>query len=416
MIQRRRATLVAFLAVMGPGIITGFAGNDAGGIATYTAAGARYGYGLLWLLAVTSLSLLVIVEMNARMGVVTGKGLSDLIRERFGVRWTIVAMAALLVANGSNVVAEYAGIGASLDLLGVPPLLSIPFAALAIWSVIVLLDYRKVERALFVLILAFVAYPVSAFLVGPDWSQVARAIALPSLPPGHAAAMTAVALIGTTITPYMLFYVQGSLVDKGVTMASYTFARLDTWIGAILHAFFALFIVVVSAAVLHPAGVRVETAEEAARALAPLAGPAAGLLFGVGLFGASLLGAVVMPLSTAYAVCEAFGWESGISKRFSEAPVFMGLVTFLLAAGAAVVLLVPAALLIQVILISQAVNGLLLPIILVFIVRLATDRALLGERTMGGPFAWVGWGTTLLVSLMALAWVGLSAASATGLL
>jgi Mn2+/Fe2+ NRAMP family transporter len=411
----RFAALAAFLAVMGPGIITGFAGNDAGGVATYTAVGARYGYSLLWLLGITSLSLLVIQEMCARMGVVTGKGLSDLIRERFGVRWTLLAMLALFVANGSNVVAEYAGIAASFDLVGIPAIVSVPAAAVLIWAFIVFLSYRMVERALFLLILAFVAYPVSALIVDPDWGAVGSALFRPSLPLERDVMITALALVGTTITPYMLFYVQGSIVDKGLDVGSYAYARLDTWLGAVLHAVFALFIVVVSAAVLHPAGVRVDTAEEAARALAPLAGPAAGLLFGLGLLGASLLGAIVMPLSTAYAICEAFGWESGISKRFSEAPVFMGLVTFLLVAGAAIVLLFPGRLLIQLIVVSQAVNGILLPIVLLFIVRLATDRALLGAATMGRAGALLGWALTLFVSAMAVLYLALSFAELVGL-
>jgi Mn2+/Fe2+ NRAMP family transporter len=411
----RHGALAAFLAVMGPGVITGFAGNDAGGVATYTAVGARYGYALLWLLAITSISLVMVQEMCARMGVVTGKGLSDLIRERFGVRWTMLAMLALLVANGSNVVAEYAGIAASLDLLGIPPAVSVPAAALLIWSLIVFFSYHTVERALFVLVLAFVAYPLTAAILRPDWGEVGRSLLRPGLPGDPDALVMALALVGTTITPYMLFYVQGSIVDKGTDLASYAYARLDTWFGGILHALFALFIVVVSAAVLHPAGVRVDTAEEAARALAPLAGAQAGLLFGVGLLGASLLGAVVMPLSTAYAVCEAFGWESGISKRFSEAPVFMGLVTFLLVAGAVVVLLVPEGLLIQLIVVSQAVNGVLLPVVLIFIVRLVTDRALLGRAAMGRAGAAAGWALALFVSAMALGYLALSAARAFGL-
>jgi len=343
--------------------------------------------------------------MSVRMAVVTGKGLSDLIRERFGVRWTMLAMLALFIANGSNVVAEYAGIGASLGLLGIPPLVSVPIAAVVIWGLIVLLDYRTVERALLVLVLAFIAYPVTAVLIGPDWNEVARAIALPTLPTGAGATLTAVALVGTTITPYMLFYVQASIVDKGLDLAAYPYVRLDTWIGAALGGLFAFFILIVAAAVLHPAGVAADGADDAARALAPLAGPAAGLLFGIGLFGASLLGAVVMPLSTSYAICEAFGWESGISKRFSEAPMFMGLVTFLLAAGALAVVFVPQASLLTLIVVSQAVNGLLLPIILVFILRLAGDRGVMGDAASGPLSKIAGWGIAGLVSMLSIAYL-----------
>jgi Mn2+/Fe2+ NRAMP family transporter len=404
-----RARAVIFFAVMGPGVITGLAGNDAGGVATYTAAGADHGYALLWLLVLSSLGLVVVQEMSVRMAVVTGKGLSDLIRERFGVRWTILAMLALFIANGSNVIAEYAGIGASLGLLGIPPLVSIPVAALVIWGLIVLLDYRTVERALLVLVLAFIAYPVTAVLIGPDWGDVARAIASPTLPAGAGAMLTAVALIGTTITPYMLFYVQASIVDKGLDLAAYPYVRLDTWVGGALGGLFALFILIVAAAVLHPAGVAADGAEDAARALAPLAGPAAGLLFGIGLFGASLLGAVVMPLSTSYAICEAFGWESGISKRFSEAPIFMGLVTFLLAAGALAVVFVPQESLLTLIVVSQAVNGLLLPIILVFILRLAADRGIMGSAASGPLGRIAGWGIAALVSVLSLAYIAATA-------
>ena len=398
----RRATIVGFLAVMGPGIITGFAGNDAGGVATYTAVGARYGFGLVWLLALVSVSLLLVLDVCVRMGVITGKGLSDLIRERFGVPWTMFAMLALVVANGSNIVAEYAGIAASLSLLGISPAVSVPAAAIALWSFIVFLNYRTVERALFVLILAFVAYPVTAFLVQPDWGSALGSLISPSIPRTQDAVLTALALVGTTITPYMLFYEQASIVDKGIDRSSYTYARTDVALGSVLHGVFAFFIVVVSAAVLFPAGVRVETAEEAALALQPLAGAQAGLLFGIGLLSASVLGAIVMPLSTAYAVCEAFGWESGISKNFREAPIFMGLVTFLLVGGAAFVLFFPEELLIQLIVVSQAVNGVLLPVVLIFVFRLAMDRALMGGAALGRVGAIVGWGLTIMVSVLSL--------------
>src|ERR1700704_274372 len=360
----RKAAFMAFLAVMGPGLITGFAGNDAGGVTTYTAVGARYGYAMLWLLLLSTAGLVVIQEMCARMGAVTGKGLSDLIRERFGVRWTIVAMLALLVANGTNVAAEYAGIAASLALLG----------GVAIWILVVFFSCRVVERALFVVILAFVAYPITAVIVHPDWGSVATGLVVPTLPVEQAALIAALALVGTTITPYMQFYIQASIVDKGIDAEQYGYARVDVMLGAVLTGVNALFMVVVAGQVLFPAGILVNSAADAAQALAPLAGAQAGLLFSVGLLGASLLAATVMPLSTSYAICEAFGWESGISKNFREAPVFMGLFTLLLVVGGVVVILFPQQLLIQLILASQAINGLLLPIVLAFILRLAGHR------------------------------------------
>jgi Mn2+/Fe2+ NRAMP family transporter len=402
--RRRQAALLAFLAVMGPGIITGFAGNDAGGVATYTAAGARFGFSLLWLLLIASLSLGVVQEMCARMGAVTGKGLSDLIRERFGVRWTIVAMLALFVANASNVVAEYAGIAASLGLVGVPPFVSVPAAGIVVGTLIVFASYRVVERALFALILAFLAYPVSVAILRPDWEQAARGL-VPAWPGEPAALVMALALVGTTVTPYLLFYLQASVVDKGIDRESFGSARLDALMGAGLAGVFAFFILLVSGSVLFPAGVPASTAEEAATALRPLAGDSAGLLFGVGLLGASLLGLTVMPLSTSYAICEGFGWESGISHDFRDAPVFMGLVTLLLAAGGAIVLLFPTELLLPLIVVSQAVNGVLLPVVLVFIMRLAGDRSVMGDDANGPARAVVGWGVACLAGSLSIAFL-----------
>ena len=401
----RKAAFAAFLAVMGPGLITGFAGNDAGGVTTYTAVGAHYGFAMLWLLLLSTAGLVVIQEMCARMGAVTGKGLSDLIRERFGVRWTIVAMLALLVANGTNVAAEYAGIAASLALLGVPSTVSVPIAGVAIWILVVFFSYRVVERALFVVILAFVAYPITAIIVHPDWASVGKGLLLPTLPVEQAALIAALALVGTTITPYMQFYIQASVVDKGIDAEQYGYARVDVMLGAVLTGVNALFMVVVAGQVLFPAGILVNSAADAAKALVPLAGAQAGLLFSVGLLGASLLAATVMPLSTSYAICEAFGWESGISKNFREAPVFMGLFTLLLVVGGIVVVLFPQHLLIQLILASQAVNGLLLPVVLAFILKLAGDRAIMGGSANGRVTTLIGWGVAAMAGLLSIGYV-----------
>jgi len=403
----RRASIIAFLAVMGPGVITGFAGNDAGGVATYTAVGAHYGFQLLWLLLLSTAGLLVVQEMCARMGAVTGKGLSDLIRERFGVRWTIVAMLALLIANGSNIVAEYAGIAASLELFHVQRIVSVPITAVLIWVLVVFFSYRIVERALFVLVLAYIAYPISAFLIGPPWGEVVRDSVIPTLPIGQAALVAALALVGTTITPYMQFYIQASVVDKGIDREHYRFERIDVLLGAILTGLNGFFIIVVAGAVLHPAGIHVDSAADAAQALGPLAGQQAQLLFGVGLFGASLLAATIMPLSTSYAICEAFGWESGISKNFREAPVFMGLFTLLVVVGALIVLS-PSVPLIPVILVSQNVNGLLLPIVLVFILKLAGDRRIMGDHANGRVSQVIGIGTAIGASLLSIALVAIT--------
>jgi NRAMP (natural resistance-associated macrophage protein)-like metal ion transporter len=407
--SRRRVALTAFLAVLGPGVITGFAGNEAGGVTTYSSVGAQFGYSLLWLLLVASIGLGVIQEMCSRMGLVTGQGLSDLIRERFGVRWTILAMVVLIIANGTNVVAEYAGIAASVELLGVPRIISVPLAALAVWTLVVFFSYRFVERVLFVLVLAFLAYPISVFILKPDWPVVMSGF-IPSIPTSPSALVFALALVGTTITPYLLFYMQASVVDKGVDRQSTTYARVDVFLGAALAGLFAFFIIIVTGTVLYPAGIQVSSAEAAAQALVPLAGASAGLLFAIGLCGASLLGAVVMPLSTSYAICEAFGWESGISKNFREAPVFMSLFTLLLVFGA-VVVLIPGISLIPLIISAQIANGILLPIVLIFIVRLATDRRLMGEAVNGRVTTILGWGVAAMAGSLSLAYLIVSLTS-----
>jgi NRAMP (natural resistance-associated macrophage protein)-like metal ion transporter len=400
---RRRVALTAFLGVVGPGVITGFAGNEAGGVTTYSSVGALFGFSLLWLLLVASVGLGVIQEMCSRMGLVTGKGLSDLIRERFGVRWTVLAMIVLVIANGTNVVAEFAGIAASVELLGVPRVVSVPVAALAVWTLVVFFSYRFVERVLFVLVLAFLAYPVSVFITRPDWGVVVAGF-IPTLPQNPSALVFALALVGTTITPYLLFYMQASVVDKGVDRQSAAYARLDVFLGAALAGLFAFFIIVVTGTVLYPEGIQVTSAEAAAQALVPLAGARAGLLFAAGLCGASLLGAVIMPLSTSYAICEAFGWESGISKNFREAPVFMSLFTLLLVLGA-IVVLIPGISLIPLIISAQIANGVLLPIVLVFILRLATDRRVMGDAVNGRVGTILGWGVAALAGSLSLAYL-----------
>jgi len=307
----------------------------------------------------------------------------------------------------SRVVATFSG---PLGLAVKIGLLSV-VNAIAIWALVVFFSYRVVERALFVLLLAFVAYPASAFIVRPDWDAVLHGLAVPTLSPGQAALIAALALVGTTITPYMQFYIQASIVDKGIDRELYRFARVDVYLGALLTGINGFFIVVVAGAVLFPAHILVTSASDAAQALGPLAGGQATLLFGVGLFGASLLAATVMPLSTSYAICEAFGWESGISKDFREAPVFMGLFTLLLVIGA-IVVLSPSVPLIPLILVSQNVNGLLLPIVLVFILRLAGDRSLMGDQANGRVSQIVGIGTAVMASALS---IGLVAVTVLGL-
>ena len=404
---RRRLGLA--LAFLGPGLIAGAAGDDAGGIATYASVGARYGYDLLWVIGPITLSLIVVQLQVARMGVVTGKGFAELIREEFGVKWTAFAMLVLLIANGSVTVAEFAGIAAAGDLFGIPHFISVPVMAIVVWVIVVQASYTVAEKIFIALSTALLTYVGAAILAHPDWGQVLRSLVIPS---GQnqidiALLTTFVALVGTTITPYMLFYLQSSLSDKGVRVENYPAERTDVIFGSLLTTIIALFIIVSTAATLHVAGVTVDSAEDAARALEPLAGQYAKALFGLGLFGASMLAACVLPLSTAYAICGAFGWERSISASWSQAPIFNGLYTALIVLGAAFVLL-PGLPLIQVIVSTQFLNGLLLPIVLIFVLRLVNDRDLMGAYTNGRIFNILSYGMTVILILLTVALMALS--------
>lgn len=379
----RRRGLLAFLAVMGPGLVAGIAGNDAGGITTYSVMGAETGLQLLWLFPLTMVILAVVQEMAARLGVITGQGLSDLIRDRFGVRWTVLAMAVLLVANLANTVAEFAGAGAALSILGVPSLVTVPVVAVGIWALVLFANYRTVEKVFLAVMLVFVAYIASAFLAGPDWGEVGRALVTPdlgSLDP--ALLLLMVAVVGTTVTPYMQFYLQSAVAEKGIDEEELGLEQADAVVGSIWTNVVAVFIVVATATTLYATGTTIASAADAAAALGPVAGGLSSLLFSIGLFGASVLAATIMPLSTAYVICEAFGWESGVGKRFRDAPVFFGLYTFVLFAGA-IVVLIPGLDPIGLIIGSQYLQGLLLPIVLLFMFRLVNDRVLLGHHVNG---------------------------------
>jgi NRAMP (natural resistance-associated macrophage protein)-like metal ion transporter len=411
-VRQRLKYLGAALAFLGPGLITGAAGDDAGGIATYASVGAQYGYDLLWVFGPITVVLIVVQLMVARMGVVTGKGFAELIREEFGVRWTAFAMLVLLVANGTVTIAEFAGIAAASELFNIPRFIMVPIMAAVVWLIVVRASYTVAEKIFILLSTALLTYVGAAILAHPDWSQVARSLVTPvfSFEPSFLA--TFVALVGTTITPYMLFYLQSSLSDKGVSLEEYPAERTDVIFGSLVTTIIAVFIIVCTAATLHVAGITVETAEDAARALEPLAGQYATALFGLGLFGASMLAASVLPLSTAYAVCGAFGWERGVSRSWSEAPIFNGLYTALIVLGAAFVLL-PGLPLIQVIIATQFLNGVLLPIVLIFVLRLVNDRNVMGEYTNGPVFNILSYATTailigLTVALLAFSALGVS--------
>ncbi|HEX8634458.1 MAG TPA: Nramp family divalent metal transporter [Pyrinomonadaceae bacterium] len=400
----RRTGFLAYLAVIGPGMIAANAGNDAGGIATYSTSGAEFGYTLLWTFLPILIALGLVQEMCARMGVVTGKGLADLIRERFGVRWTMVVMMALLVANAGVTVSEFVGIAAATELFGVPRQISVPLAALSVWWLVVKGSYRRVERVFLVMSLVFLGYIVSAFLARPEWSEVARQMARPSFRYDNHYLFTLIALIGTTISPYMQVFVQSSVVEKGVGRESYKLVRADVWVGTLFAMSIAFFIVISTAATLGSQGGyagSIETAADAARALVPLAGEYAGLLFAVGLFGASMLAAGVLPLATAYSISEALGFEKGVSRSFREAPIFIGIFTFLIAVGA-LIAIIPGLPLMRVLVVTQFINGLLLPVMLVAILRLAGDRQLMGEYANGAVYNVLAWLTVLIVSALSL--------------
>jgi Mn2+/Fe2+ NRAMP family transporter len=392
----------AALSVLGPGLIAAAAGNDAGGIATYASVGARYGYELLWMMALITVSLVVVQEMCARMGAVTGKGLSALIREQFGIRWTAFAMLTVLIANGGTVISEFAGIAAALDLLHVSKYLSVPALALVGWWVVVRGSYDRVEKVFLALTLLFFAYVISAFLAGPDWGQAARGLLVPTIRMDREYLLMFVATVGTTITPYMQIILQSSVVEKGVEIKHYRPQFWDVVVGSLFSNVIAGFIIISTAATFAGHPQVIETAEQAARALAPVAGRYATLLFALGLFGASMLAAGILPLSTAFSICEAFGWEAGVSyTSFEEAKEFYTLFTGLIVVGAAVTL-IPGLPLIRLLLIVQMVNGLLLPVLLFFIMKLVNDRDVMGEYVNGPAANVVAWTTCVTVAALAL--------------
>ncbi|OIO05137.1 MAG: Mn transporter [Desulfovibrionaceae bacterium CG1_02_65_16] len=391
-----RRNIVMFLALLGPGIITANVDNDAGGITTYSLAGAQFGLSLLWMLLPTTVALVVVQEMCARMGAVTGKGLSDLIRESFGVKITFYVMIALLLTNLGNTVSEFAGIAASMELFGVSKYVSVPLASVAVWLLIVKGSYRIVEKVFLVACIVYLAYPIAAFMSGPDWGVVLKAAVVPHFKVTPESVTMLIGLVGTTIAPWMQFYQQASVVEKGITKENYGFSRLDVIVGCIMAIVVAFFIVVACAGTIFTAGIKIETAADAAMALTPLVGGYATGLFAVGLFNASLFAACVLPLSTSYYICEGMGWELGVDKDFREAPQFFWLFTLLIAVSAAIILL-PDAPLIAIMYISQVVNGAVLPFVLIFMLRLVNDRRLMGDFVNGRTFNIIAWATVVIV-------------------
>lgn len=396
----------AYLAILGPGMIAANAGNDASGIATYSSVGAGYGYSLLWVFIPMVLSLVVVQEMCVRMGVVTGQGLADLIREQFGVRWTAVVMLALFVANTGVIISEFVGIAQASELLGVSRFVSIPLTSALIWWLVVKGTQKRVERVFLAMSLVFLCYVISAFLSGPDWAAVGSGFVSPAFSLDAVYLFTIMALIGTTITPFMQVYVQSSVVEKGLDKDDLSLARSDVIVGTTFAVIIAAFIVISAGSTLHKVGItEIDSAATAAAALAPAAGVYAKYMFAVGLFGAAMLAMGVLPLATAYSISEALGFEKGISRSFREAPIFLGIFTSLIVIGS-VVALIPGIPQIKLLIFTQCVNGLLLPVVLVAIVKLANNREIMGEYANTRVFNVFAILITVVVSALSLLLIG----------
>ena len=397
--------MLLILSVIGPGLITANVDNDATGITGYSLAGAQYGFGLLWAIVLVTISLAVVQEMVARMGVVTGKGLADLIRERFGVRITFWSMLLLLIANIATTVAEFAGIAGAMVIFGVSPFISVPVAAVIVWFLVIRGSYKYVERILLALCLIYISYIASGFIVHPDWAQVFHQTLIPPIQLNQGYLLTLVAVIGTTVTPWMQFYQQSAIADKGISVAHLRYERLDTYVGAFITDLVSFFIVVCTGATLFVHHIQITQAKDAALALAPLVngnGQIAEILFGVGLLNASLMAASVLPLSTAYSIAEAFGWERGVSRSFKEAPQFLFLYTFIIAIGAGTILFVPTNRLVFVLNLPNVVGGMLLPLVLILMILLCNDRRLMGRYVNGRINNTVAWVTTIVMTILTI--------------
>jgi NRAMP (natural resistance-associated macrophage protein)-like metal ion transporter len=391
--------ILFFLSVMGPGIITANIDNDASGITTYSVAGARFGYGLLWTLLPTTVALVVIQETIARMGVITGKGLSDLIRENFGVKAAFFMMLGLFAANFGNTVANLAGWAASMEILGFSKFVMVPVGAISIWILVTKGSYRFVEKILLFACLLYFGYVISGFMAKPDWGPVLKSAVIPQMRWNAEYVVLSIAIIGTTITPWMQFYLQSSIAEKGIKKEQYKASRLDVIIGCFITDIVSFFIIVTCGALLFPHGIRINEASEAALALKPLAGDYAYLVFSICLANASLLGAIIVPLATAYYVCEAMGWEAGINKTFKEAPQFMWIYTTTIAL-ASLVILIPGAPLVFLMVLSAVINGLLLPFVLIFALLLVNNRKLMGEYTNSRTYNYISWATIITIIIL----------------
>ena len=403
-----KTRLALFAMIVGPGIITANVDNDAGGIATYSVAGASYGYRVLWIMLPTCLLLVLVQEMCSRMGVVTGKGLSALIRERFGLRVSFYLMLALIVTNIGNAIADFAGVAASGELFGVPRLIMVPVGAFVLWRMVIKGNYQSMERVFLCACAVYLTYVVSGFLANPDWGEAARSSVVPTIEWNVGYFSMLVGIIGTTIAPWMQFYQQASVVEKGIPLKHYRYSQLDTLLGALVVTVVAVFIVIACAATLNRQGITVVTADDAAKALMPIAGSYCGWLFGFGLLTASFFGATILPISTATSVCEALGWESGVDRKFTEAPQYYFIYTVVIVIGATVALAAERKNLINIMLISQVINGVLLPGVLYLMLRITNDPTIMGEYKNNRLFNIVAWAGGIVVALMSLAMVVMS--------
>jgi NRAMP (natural resistance-associated macrophage protein)-like metal ion transporter len=406
MLKRWRTRILLFLAVLGPGFITANVDNDSGGIFTYSQAGAVYGYGLLWTILPITISLIVVQEMCARMGVVTGKGLSDLIREEFGLRLTFVLMVALVFVNYTNVVTEFIGIAGSLHLFHVTKFISVPLCALLVWFMVVRGDYKSTEKIFLIASVVYIAYIFTGVLSQPSWHDALLAtVQLPkeAVWRNKDYIYMAIGIVGTTIAPWMQFYLQSSVVEKGIRVKDYGASRLDVIVGSFFTDLVAWFIIVACAATLFVHGMgEIKVASDAAEAMRPLAGDYAFVLFAFGLFNASLFAASILPLSTAYTVCEGLGLESGVDKSFRQAPFFYWLYTLLIAGGSITVLLLPDSTLIQFTVASQVLNGILLPVVIILMLLLINRTDLMGEHKNSRLWNLIAWGTSIVVIILTL--------------
>ncbi len=397
---------LTYLAILGPGIIAANAGNDASGIATYSTVGAEFGYTLLWVFIPMVVALIIVQEMCVRMGVVTGQGLADLIREQFGVRWTAFIMTALFVANTGVIISEFVGISQAAELFGISRYFAVPVTAILIWWLVVKGTQKRVERVFLAMSLVFLSYIVSAYLAKPNWAEVGESFLSPNISHDAGYLFMLMALIGTTITPFMQVYVQSSVVEKGMDEEDLPLVRADVIVGTLFACAIAGFIVICAAATLHHNGITsIDSAATAAEAFEPIAGVYAKYLFGIGLFGAAMLAMGVLPLATAYSLSEALGFEKGLSRSFREAPIFLGIFTSLIVIGA-LVALIPGIPQIRLLLATQTINGLLLPIILFAIVKLANNAEIMGKRKNGPVLNIFAWLVTITVSCLSLALIG----------